>query len=208
LIAPQPFAETLDDYLVSFPKGLWYDFWTGLKAAASPPEPSIVDIATAGPGAASPQPAKIHPELSVLPVYVRGGSILPMQPLIQSTDEIPRGSLELRVYPGQACSGSIYLDDGHTFRYEHGDYLRQTFTCQSDDNSVRVNFGARQGSYAPWWKTIEVVIYGRSPAQADARLSTGAALKASYDKSTHALHVIVPDVTGEAELRVEAKAAR
>ena len=32
LVAPQPFAEMLDDYVVSFPKGQWYDFWTGLKA--------------------------------------------------------------------------------------------------------------------------------------------------------------------------------
>ena len=30
------FAETLDNYVVSFPKGDWYDFWTGLKAADSP----------------------------------------------------------------------------------------------------------------------------------------------------------------------------
>ena len=79
-------------------------------------------------------------------MYVRGGSILPLQPLIQSTDETPNGPLELRVYPGQPCSGSLYLDDGHTFRYQRGEFLRQTFTCQSDGNSVRVNFGARQGT--------------------------------------------------------------
>ncbi|MGH9510825.1 MAG: TIM-barrel domain-containing protein [Terriglobales bacterium] len=207
LIAPQPFADTLDDYAVSFPTGSWYDFWSGLKAATPPPSPTIVDIATAGPGATFPEPAKIHPELSVLPVYVRGGSILPMQPLIQNTDEIPKGPLELRVYPGQNCSGSLYLDDGHTFRYQHGDFLRQSFTCQSDGDSVRVNFGARQGTYAPWWKTIEVVIYGRSSAQAEATLSSGATvLKTSYDKPTHALHVLIPDTAGEAELRVGTKA--
>ena len=48
----------------------------------------------------------------------------------------------------------------------HGEFLRQTFTCQSDGNSVRVNFGARQGTYAPWWKTVEVVIYDWPSAQA------------------------------------------
>ncbi len=33
LVAPPPFAETLDDYSLSFPKDYeWYDFWTGLKA--------------------------------------------------------------------------------------------------------------------------------------------------------------------------------
>ncbi len=93
LVAPQPFAETLDDYVVSFPKGDWYDFWTGLKTPIPPPEPSIVqisnDIAKNGPGTPYPFRPFIHPTLDTLPVYVRGGSILPLQPLIQSTDETP-----------------------------------------------------------------------------------------------------------------------
>jgi alpha-glucosidase len=203
LVAPQPFAETLDDYVVSFPNTQWYDFWTGLKAAASPPEPSIVDIANAAPGATLPVPTKIHPVLDTLPVYVRGGSILPLQSLIQSTDETPSGPLEVRVYPGQQCSGSIYLDDGHTFRYQRGEFLRQGFTCQSDGNSVRVNFGARQGTYAAWWKTVEIVIYDWPSPQANAKLSSSEApIKTSYDATAHALHVLIPDVAGEAELRI------
>ncbi len=203
LVAPQPFAETLDDYVVSFPKGQWYDFWTGLKAPVPPPEPTIVEIANAGPGAVFPTPPKIHPVLDTLPVYVRGGSILPLQPLIQSTDETPNGPLELRVYPGQQCSGSLYLDDGHTFRYQHGEFLRQAFTCQSDGSSMRVNFGARHGSYAAWWKNLEVVIYDWPSAQANPKLSNGEApLKTSYDAPTRALHVLIPDIAGQTELRI------
>jgi alpha-glucosidase len=205
LIAPQPFAEMLDDYVVSFPKGQWYDFWTGAKAAASPATPSIVDIAKAGPGASFPAPRRIHPVLETLPVYVRGGSILPFQPLIQSTDETPSGPLELRVYPGEGCSGSIYRDDGHTFAYQHGAFLRQAFTCSPDGNSVRVNFGAREGSYVPWWKSIEVVIYDWPSERADVKLSNSTAtIKTSYDGAKHALRVVLPDVASEAELRVGA----
>jgi alpha-glucosidase len=203
LVAPQPLAETLDDYVVSFPNGQWYDFWTGLRAATPPPEPSIVEIATAAPGTIFPVIPKIHPALDTLPVYVRGGSILPLQPLIQSTDETPNGPLELRVYPGQPCSGSLYLDDGHTFRYQHGELLRQAFTCQSDSNSVKVNFGARQGTYAPWWNNVEVVIYDWPSEHADAKLSNRASpLKMSYDAPSHALHVLIPDAAGESELQV------
>ena len=44
LVAPPPFAEMLDNYVVSFPQGDWYDFWTGLKTPAPTPEPSIVQI--------------------------------------------------------------------------------------------------------------------------------------------------------------------
>ena len=99
---------------------------------------------------------------------------------------------------------ALYLDDGHTFRYQHGDYLRQTFTCQADANSVRVDFSARQGSYRPWWKAVEVVIYDWPSARAEAKLSGGASgLKTSYDAKKHAVHVMLPDVPGEAELSVE-----
>jgi alpha-glucosidase len=187
LIAPPPFAETLDDYAVSFPKDHeWYDFWTGLKTAAVP---------------------RIHPPLDLMPVYVRGGSIVPLQPLIQNTDETPSGPLELRVYPGQQCSGSIYLDDGHTFRYQKGEYLRQSFTCQSDANTMRIKFHAREGSYAPWWKFIEVVIYDWPSAHAEAKFSSSTyPLKTTYDAKQHALHMTLSDVPAEADLTIRGRA--
>jgi alpha-glucosidase len=147
---------------------------------------------------------RIHPVLDTMPVYVRGGSILPLQPLIQSTDETPNGPLELRIYPGENCTGSLYLDDGHTFRYQHGEFLRQTFTCKSEGNSVLLDFGARQGSYTPWWKTIEVVIYGWPSKQAEATFSNNTLqLKTTYDAPKHALHILMPDSATETELRVK-----
>jgi alpha-glucosidase len=208
LIAPPPFAEMMDDYTVSYPKGLWYDFWTGLKVTPLPTPPTITEIANSVANSAPkfPDPPKIHPVLDTLPVYVRGGSILPLQPLIQSTDETPKGPLELRVYPGSDCKGSLYLDDGHTFKYQQGDFLRQSFTCASESNAVTVHFDARKGSYAPWWKNIDVVIYNWAAAKADAKLSNGSAsLKTTYDASAHALHILIPDATGDTELRIGGK---
>ena len=109
----------------------------------------------------------------------------------------------MRVYPGQQCNGSLYLDDGHTLRYQHGEFLRQSFTCQAEGNSVRVNFGARQGSYTPWWKNVEVVVYNWPSAKANAKLSgSDEAIKTSYDAKAHALHVQIPDVAAQTELRI------
>ena len=212
LVAPPAFNETLDDYAVSFPRGDWYDFWTGRKMPPSPPPPSIVQVADAfakGDAAGTvTQAPKIHPKLDTLPVYVRAGSILPMQPLIESTEQTPEGPLELRVYPGQtlgrACEGSLYLDDGHTFRYQQGEFLRQAFTCQSGGALVSVQFGAREGTYQPWWKSIEAVIYDWPSPHAEARLGISAAsLKTRYDAAAHALHILVPDIAGKDELRVK-----
>jgi len=209
LIAPQPFGETLDDYAVSFPSGTWYDYWTGEKMAEQPAAPSITEVVTAAAGKKLAEPKKIHPRLETLPVYVRGGSIVPLEPLVQNTDETPSGPLELRVYPGAQCAGSIYLDDGHTLNYQHGEYLRQAFTCQSDANSMRITFHARQGSYVPWWKFIEVVIYDWPSAHAEAKFSSSAyPLKTTYDPKEHALHVVLTDVATQAELSVKGRAAR
>ena len=206
LIAPQPFGEMVDDYVVSFPPGAWFDFWTGEKMPAPPLAPSIVDIASAKPGTKFPEPRKVHPKLDTMPVYVRGGSVLPMQPLIQNTEETPRGPLELRVYPGADCGGTIYLDDGHSFAYQHGQFLRQTFGCDADAKSVRLHFHAREGSYAPWWKFVEVVVYDWPSARAEAKVSGSTyPLKTTYDLKQHALHVTLSDQSAEAELSIRGR---
>ncbi len=208
LIAPPPFAETLDDYSVSFPKTHeWYDFWTGLKAPPSPQAPPIAAVVTAqNIGAEIAYPRAIHPPLETMPVYVRAGSIIPTQPLIQNTDEIPKGPLELHVYPGPQCSGSIYLDDGHTFRYQKGEYLRQSFTCESNDKAIRLTFHKREGSFVPWWKFFEVVIYDWPSAHAEAKFSSSTyPLKTTYDPKQHALHMTLADVPAEAELTVRGR---
>jgi alpha-glucosidase len=181
------------------PTGHWFDFWTGrrLPSAASSASAAIIT-----------EPPTIHQVIETLPVYVRGGSIIPLQPLVQNTDELPNGPLELRVYPGASCAGSIYLDDGRTFRYKSGEFLRQAFTCASESNSISVKFGERQGTYAPWWKSVEVVIYEWPSAKADVSLPNGAKpLKTSYDASARALHVVIPDVT-TGEVRVSGKRGR
>ena len=208
LVAPPPFAETMDPYVVSFPTGPWYDFWTGEKMAAQPSGPSIVDIANAGAGAKFQEPHPIHPPLETMPVYVRGGTVLPFQPLIQNTDETPAGPLELRVYPGPQCSGSIYLDDGHTFDYQQGKFLRQAFSCESDAKSVKLTFHAREGTFTPWWKFIEVVVYDWPSAHAEARVSGSAyPLKTTYDPKQHVLHVTLSDQPAGAELAIRGRAA-
>ena len=209
LVAPQPFGEMMDDYVLALPKGSWFDFWTGEKMPPSvPAPPPITETVSAKPGTKFPAPRKIHPKLDTMPVYVRGGTVLPIQPLIQNTEEIPRGPLELRVYPGADCQGTIYLDDGHTFAYQHGQFLRQNFTCEVDPKSLHLTFHAREGSYQPWWKFVEVVVYDWPSARAEAKI-TGSTypLKSTYDPKQKALHVTLADQSGEAELSVRGRTA-
>ncbi len=208
LVAPPPFAEMQDGYTVGLPQSTpWFDFWTGLKMPPVPIAPPIAEIVTASTPIKFPE--EIHPALDTMPVYVRGGSIVPQQPLIQSTDEVPNGPLELHVYPGPNCSGELYFDDGHTFAYQHGEYLRQNFTCDIQAGSMQIKFSAREGTYSPWWKSMEVVIYDWAAENAEAKLSISTTpFKTTYDAGKHAVHITIPDFVGEAVLSVTSQESR
>jgi alpha-glucosidase len=148
LIAPSPYPDELDAYSVEFPSSDWYDYWTGVRVRAG--------------GA---QAIRVSPELAQLPVYVRAGSILPIAPVVQSTDETPQGPLTLRVYVGDQCSGQLYQDDGKTYAYQHGVYLRMNFSCEKTVEGLRLKISPHEGSYPAWWKEIHAEIYGWTPKQ-------------------------------------------
>lgn len=162
LIAPK-LSEMLDPYDVTLPSGTWYDYWTGRKVEVTEHpawEADHIDVPNA-PQAPMVETFKLNPKLDELPVYVRGGSIIPHQPLVQSTSEKPQGPLQLAVYPGPNCSGSVYTDDGHTFDYQHGHYFRQTFTCDATPQGVTVKLAAPQGNFTPWWTQLRITVYGQ-----------------------------------------------
>jgi alpha-glucosidase len=137
LIAGPPKPESPRPFDICLPKGGWFDYWTGLPVAGS----KLTQT----------------PKLDALPVFVRAGTILPRQPLVQSTAQAPKGPLELDVYPGQDCRGTLYADDGVT---ENGESLRQKITCRVTPGGVALSFGPREGRYRPWWKTIAVTVHG------------------------------------------------
>lgn len=162
LIAPSPYPEEPDPYTVELPTPEWYDYWTGKRLPPSTPSKPAVEGTPPSGGDLVPLTTLIHPTLSTLPVFVRGGAILPIAPLTQSTSETPQGPLTLRVYAGPDCRGSLYLDDGHTYAYTHGDFLRMNFTCEVTPDDLTLNI-TQQGAYKPWWNQIRVEIYGWQP---------------------------------------------
>jgi alpha-glucosidase len=142
LIAAAPKPESTYPYDICLPGKGWYDYWTGEQLGG--------------------EKVSETPRLDHLPVFVRPGTILPKQPLVQSTSEVPKGPLELDVYPGEDCRGELYFDDGVSVR---GPSLKQTITCSVTPTGVELRFGARQGTYRPWWKAIAVTVHGPKPVR-------------------------------------------
>jgi alpha-glucosidase len=185
LIAPRPFPDEQGPYDIELPPGGWYDYWTGEKI----PEPAARKPIANDPAAllaASAMNLSIVPELGKLPVFVRAGSILPIAPVVQSTGITPSGPLTLRVYPGKQCRGELYQDDGKTYEYQQGAYLRMRFECTETSYGIALTIGPREGSYAAWWKQLRVEIYGWTSAQATVTMD-GRQIEVDSDAQRHQL---------------------
>jgi len=134
----------------------------------------------------------VTPTLAVLPVYAKGGSVIPMQPLVQSLMQKPDGPLTLRVYPGPHCHGVLYDDDGITFDYKHGDFLRVRYTCEASPGKLTLHIGAQQGSYPAWWKQIRVQAYGWDGARVRATVDGKPVSGAKVDAAQGMAEVVIP----------------
>ena len=93
--------------------------------------------------------------------------MIPMAPLTQSTDEKPQGPLTLRVFvPSEdnTCAGDLYQDDGRTYDFRDGAYLRVHMTCSmGTDGSLTISLAKREGSFVPWWREMRFEIIGWTP---------------------------------------------
>jgi alpha-D-xyloside xylohydrolase len=104
----------------------WYDFWTGKTF------PAGQSIETAAP-------------IETLPLFIRAGSIIPMGPFLQYSDEKPADPIELRIYPGANGSFTLYEDEGDSYRYEKGVYATIDFAW--DDGRKTVTISQRKGEF-------------------------------------------------------------
>lgn len=213
LIAPAPHPDQVQDYSVIFPPLPWYDYWTGLRVTREEPferrekrEPKQAQEQNSSEADQQDALESIteHPKMDLLPVFVRGGSILPMQPLIQDTEQMPKGPLELRVYPGPDCKGTLYEDDGTSLNYKKGNYFRVDYTCEVQSKRLLLHMAAQSGTFHPWWKTIEVSVFDWPSARVRASLDGKPVAGVDYDAPHRVLHLKVPQSLQGADLVIKA----
>ena len=204
LVAQSPYPDEMDDYTVALPPVGWYDYWTGIQVEGDSRRKAIDNNPVTQPE------AHIHRSLDTLPVFARAGSIVPEQPLVQSTGETPQGPLTLRVYPPTAsnkdCGGSLYLDDGVSYNFKKGEFLRVGFSCHATAQGITVTVDPHRGSFAPWWKLLSIEVYGatRPALGASAALNAGPSspLTPGYDPEHHRITALVPDDGKGLELKL------
>ncbi|WP_411103969.1 TIM-barrel domain-containing protein [Streptomyces sp. cmx-4-9] len=118
---------------IYLPAGTWTDYWTGRTYA--------------GPGRLN----GYHAPLDTLPLFVKGGAVVPMWPQMNHTGEKPVSTLTYDIHPRGTSTFSLYEDDGLTRAYASGAYARQRVDVTAPtagSGTVAVAVSAPTGSYA------------------------------------------------------------
>ena len=123
---------------VYLPKGDWYDWWTTIKETGGKTISKQVD-------------------LSVMPIYVRAGSIIPFDPIRQYASEVVSEPTTIRVYSGANGEFTLYEDDGFSQDYlkGKGTWIRMVWNDKA--RTLMLEPGAPKGSInVPVKRTFKV----------------------------------------------------
>lgn len=124
-----PLFEGEKERKVILPKGKWYDFYTGEFAG----EGEIISVS---------------PGLDKIPVYVKDGGIVPMFPPIRQIDN-KQYPLEVRHYGNAPGIYDLY-DDGETFNYQKGEFVRIVLTVDVDASNNKMGKASIPGGKKVW----------------------------------------------------------
>jgi alpha-D-xyloside xylohydrolase len=91
------------------------------------------------------QTVKANAPLDRLPLFVKSGSIIPVGPEIQYTEEKKADPLTLYIFPGENGSFLIYEDENTNYNYEKGQF--STIGINYDEATRTVTIGSRRGEF-------------------------------------------------------------
>jgi len=144
LVAPALEAGMTSRF-VPLPAGDWWDFWTDERVKGG-------------------QTVMRETPLDMVPLFVRGGAVLPMIGVQQFVGENPDAPLTLHLYPGTGVSW-LYEDDGETLAYRTGAYLLTRFDMRLQGNELILK-RSTEGDFKSQREILSIVVHGAEIASA------------------------------------------
>jgi alpha-glucosidase/alpha-D-xyloside xylohydrolase len=120
---------------VYLPKGDWYDWWNNTKITGGKNVNREVD-------------------LSVLPIYIRAGAIIPLDPIRQFTAQKVDGPTTLKVFTGADGEFMLYDDDGISQEYLKGKSTKTNISWNNKKRELTIKPAAN--NYAANAKSFKV----------------------------------------------------
>jgi alpha-glucosidase/alpha-D-xyloside xylohydrolase len=123
------------------PRGAWYDFWTREKLEGGREITRPVDLES-------------------MPLYIRAGAVVPMDPIKQYTGEKVDGPLALWIHPGADGAFSWYEDDGRTFDFRKGEFMRVNIAWTDRQRRLTLRLAPGSKMLAPASRNIVIHVAG------------------------------------------------
>ncbi|MBZ5561516.1 MAG: DUF4968 domain-containing protein [Acidobacteriia bacterium] len=136
---------------VYFPKGAWIDFWTEKIYAG-------------------PKTITVDAPLDRIPMFARAGAIIPTRQVVEYVEQAPIDPLTFEIYPQDESSREYYEDDGISYAYRKGDYLRESLRVVDRKDGMTVKISSREGSYSPPPRSLIFKIHGQQSLPRDIKL--------------------------------------
>jgi alpha-glucosidase/alpha-D-xyloside xylohydrolase len=151
---------------VYLPRGEWFDFWSEERTAGGRELNRAVDLAT-------------------MPLYVRAGAILPLGPVKQYTGEKVDAPMTLVIYPGTDGAFTLYEDDGISFAYRRGAWVKTEMKWEDAARrlTLRLAPGSKPGGAGlpPKQRVFEVRVAGEKATRSVE--FTGGPLTVQFDRA-------------------------
>jgi alpha-glucosidase (family GH31 glycosyl hydrolase) len=137
---------------IVLPQGEWHDFWSERVWQGG----GTIDYAAPS---------------DCLPLLVRGGTILPLGPVIQNIpDTHVFDMLDLHMWGPFPAEGMFFDDDGRTCAYQHGAFSRTRLRAEQVGDRLWVRISATQGVFSGQVEKRKVRIILHQPVAAQSAL--------------------------------------
>jgi len=127
---------------VYLPRGVWYDFWTDRRASG-------------------PRSLSVEAPLERIPIFVRGGAIVPSRQLTQFAGQAAINPLIFDIYPEGTSTAQYYEDDGISFDYQRGISLHQSLSLVDETQGMTIELSARRGRYTPPARSVLIKVHNQ-----------------------------------------------
>lgn len=165
------------------PPGHWYSLWNDMPAAVSDAETWVATT------------------MSAIPVFVRGGSVVPRWPVQQYVGELknPPVTLDLWWAPETTVHSELYEDAGDGLAHRLGDYLLHRFAYTATARALSLQH-RMEGSAEQERESFELALHALPPTAHPELLADGAPVPAEFDRK-HVLRARIPATFRELTLR-------
>jgi alpha-glucosidase len=171
---------------VRLPEGEWYDYWTDEKIVG-------------------PKYVTIDAPINKIPLFVKAGSIIPTQQVVQFSDQAPIDPLTIDIYPAVQSSSILYEDDGISFNFRNGGYCLRAFDLKQNKKGYNITLHQSEGNYKPTSRNLVIRLHDQK--EKPAKVSFGKVLLIQSDwkyiKSDSILEIHLKDSLVEKTLQIE-----